>query len=332
MSTRSNSVTRFDNRVESYARHRPRYPQAVVACLQATYGLTPAMAIADIGAGTGLLSELFLRNGNLVYAVEPNATMRAKAETLLGDLAGFRSIDGRVGRDRTAGCQRRLDCRRPGLPLVRAGCDPGGVPAHPQAGRTGGPRLEQSARGRDALFAWLPGTLEEFGTDYRQVDHKFAVDATALTRFFAPGAWEKSSSSTRRCWIGRTGRSIDLYLLRAGAGGAGYDAMLARLEELFAANQQGIMIQYPRRRHVRGRGCRSPGRSSPIQRLLVDERGITPRRQGQKRASGLGVHGKLVVHLPVISANYSRRCLGSRARRATRAASAIPAVGLPAPA
>lgn len=45
-------------------------------------GLTPASVIADVAAGTGLLAEIFLENGNPVIAVEPNAPMRETCEEL----------------------------------------------------------------------------------------------------------------------------------------------------------------------------------------------------------------------------------------------------------
>ena len=38
--------------------------------------------VADIGAGTGMLAEVFLENGNAVVAVEPNDEMRAACERL----------------------------------------------------------------------------------------------------------------------------------------------------------------------------------------------------------------------------------------------------------
>jgi ubiquinone/menaquinone biosynthesis C-methylase UbiE len=50
--------------------------------------------VADIGSGTGNLSELFLENGNRVLAVEPNEEMREAAERLLGDRRGFESVAG----------------------------------------------------------------------------------------------------------------------------------------------------------------------------------------------------------------------------------------------
>ena len=49
---------------------------------------------ADVGSGTGFLSELFLANGNLVLAIEPNLEMRSAGEKYLGNQPKFESIDG----------------------------------------------------------------------------------------------------------------------------------------------------------------------------------------------------------------------------------------------
>jgi SAM-dependent methyltransferase len=76
-------LERFSNRVENYRRYRPGYPPELLDCLRENCGLTPASVIADVGSGTGLLTELFLRNGNTVYAIEPNDAMRAAAEDAL---------------------------------------------------------------------------------------------------------------------------------------------------------------------------------------------------------------------------------------------------------
>jgi ubiquinone/menaquinone biosynthesis C-methylase UbiE len=62
--------------------------------LKADCGLTEASLVADVGSGTGILSEMFLRNGNTVFGVEPNARMRSSAETLLSKYPQFKSIDG----------------------------------------------------------------------------------------------------------------------------------------------------------------------------------------------------------------------------------------------
>ena len=57
-------------------RYRPSYSGALLKLLHEAWRLTPATVIGDIGSGTGLLSRLFLENGNEVFGIEPNAAMR----------------------------------------------------------------------------------------------------------------------------------------------------------------------------------------------------------------------------------------------------------------
>ena len=90
----SQSVDRFTSRVEDYAKYRPGYPLEIVDLFRRECGLTPASIVADIGSGTGKLAELFLANGNVVFGVEPNVSMRVVAESLFKDQPTFRSIDG----------------------------------------------------------------------------------------------------------------------------------------------------------------------------------------------------------------------------------------------
>ena len=80
---------RFSNRVDNYVKYRPSYPPAILRYLEIHYGLTPASTIADIGSGTGLLTKLFLDNGNRVYGVEPNEAMRLAAEQFLAGYPHF---------------------------------------------------------------------------------------------------------------------------------------------------------------------------------------------------------------------------------------------------
>ena len=66
----------------------------MVALLEAECGLLANSAIADIAAGTGLLSEVFLKHGYSVIAVETNEEMRAACETLVERYPRFRCVDG----------------------------------------------------------------------------------------------------------------------------------------------------------------------------------------------------------------------------------------------
>jgi SAM-dependent methyltransferase len=92
----TDATRRFSSRVENYVKYRPGYPREVIRLLASECALTPGSLIADVGSGTGILSELFLQHGNTVYGVEPNQEMRAAAERLLKDYATFHSIDGRA--------------------------------------------------------------------------------------------------------------------------------------------------------------------------------------------------------------------------------------------
>lgn len=74
------STTRFSDRAELYAKHRPAYPEAVVDILKAEAGLSAKSVVADIGSGTGISTRLFAPHVELIYAIEPNAEMRAQAE------------------------------------------------------------------------------------------------------------------------------------------------------------------------------------------------------------------------------------------------------------
>ena len=85
---------RFSSRVEDYVRSRPSYPSAAIDLLATRCGLSPAAVVADIGSGTGILTELLLASGAQVIAVEPNDAMRAAAEARLSAQARFRSVNG----------------------------------------------------------------------------------------------------------------------------------------------------------------------------------------------------------------------------------------------
>jgi SAM-dependent methyltransferase len=80
---------RFTGRVEDYERYRLRYPPNVIETLTDRCGLRREHLVADVGAGTGMLAELFLENGNAVVALEPNDDMRAACERLASAWPGL---------------------------------------------------------------------------------------------------------------------------------------------------------------------------------------------------------------------------------------------------
>src|SRR5215469_988283 len=96
MSVDQDPTVRFSNRASYYENCRPAYPDSVVGALRADPGLLRDAVIVDIGSGTGLSAELFLRNGYHVFAVEPNPVMRHAAEERLRWYPGFHSVNGRA--------------------------------------------------------------------------------------------------------------------------------------------------------------------------------------------------------------------------------------------
>ncbi len=88
------NTQRFNNRVENYAAYRPDYPAEVVTYLQEKHGLEAGKTVADVGAGTGISTALFLKAGYTVFAVEPNVEMLHKAVEALGRFPGFHPVNG----------------------------------------------------------------------------------------------------------------------------------------------------------------------------------------------------------------------------------------------
>jgi SAM-dependent methyltransferase len=84
----------FSGKVADYVASRPNYPDALFDALGTHCGLRHGARIADVGAGTGLLSQGLLQRGWNVSAIEPNPAMRAAADHFCGGYAGYGSLDG----------------------------------------------------------------------------------------------------------------------------------------------------------------------------------------------------------------------------------------------
>ncbi len=86
---------RFTGKAARYAQHRERYqPDIVLPLLRQWCGLVPRWTVADVGAGTGMVGDLFRANGNRVLAIEPNAEMRAACAASHASDNLFTVIDG----------------------------------------------------------------------------------------------------------------------------------------------------------------------------------------------------------------------------------------------
>ena len=84
----------FSSKVADYIASRPDYPAALLETLKTRCAMAAGALVADVGAGTGLLTRDLLSQGWRVVAVEPNAAMRAAADAALGGIHGYRSVEG----------------------------------------------------------------------------------------------------------------------------------------------------------------------------------------------------------------------------------------------
>ncbi len=85
---------RFSSRVGDYVRHRPDYPAALPAWLRDALGIGADRHVADIGAGTGIATRMWLDAGHAVTAVEPNDAMRAAGAAALAGAPRVRWVAG----------------------------------------------------------------------------------------------------------------------------------------------------------------------------------------------------------------------------------------------
>jgi len=87
-------LTTFTNHSDDYQKYRPGYPEAIITYLESNIGLDKEKSVADVGAGTGIFTELLLKNNYHVQAIEPNQEMRIKAEVLLDTYPDLKIING----------------------------------------------------------------------------------------------------------------------------------------------------------------------------------------------------------------------------------------------
>ena len=232
----SDPTRRFSDRVENYVRFRPSYPHGVIDVLARETGLTPESRIADVGSGTGISSELFLRNGNIVFGVEPNAEMREAAQRLLTDYPRFTSIDGRA--EATTLPDRSVDYVVAGqafhwfdpesakMEFARILRDNGWV-----ALIWNSRRIESSP-----FLQAYEALLKRFGTDYELVQHR-TIDLASLHQIF--GADPTTGFQLRTLYNeqrfdleGLTGRLLSSSYAPT-AGHPAYRPMLHELKQIF---------------------------------------------------------------------------------------------------
>jgi ubiquinone/menaquinone biosynthesis C-methylase UbiE len=90
----SQYTERFSGRVQAYLAYRPRFPRDIVPFLHEHGALWEGAVVADVGAGTGMLAEIFLEAGHRVIAVEPNGEMLDACRELAAQQPALEVVEG----------------------------------------------------------------------------------------------------------------------------------------------------------------------------------------------------------------------------------------------
>jgi SAM-dependent methyltransferase len=249
MTAAPDSKGRFSNRVADYVRYRPGYPRGVLDLLRDECGLTPASAIADIGSGTGILTKLFLDNGNFVYGIEPNAAMREAGEEFLAAYSKFRSV---------AATAEATTLPNAGVDLVTA------AQAYhwfdPPAARAEFARIlrpdgwvaviwNERKTDSDPFAGQYEQLLRTFGTDYARVSETYP-ESRRMTELFGSGFRHRAFPNEQLMHFGALrGRLLSSSYAPA-AEHPNHGPMLAELRKIFDSHAVNGRVRHAYETHV----------------------------------------------------------------------------------
>jgi SAM-dependent methyltransferase len=236
------STKRFSDRVADYVKYRPHYPAAIIAHLQASYGLSSNKLIADIGAGTGILTALFLQAGYQVFAVEPNEAMLTKAKELLSNAPGFHAVPGTA--ENTFLGNDSMDAVIAGQAFHWFDVEKCKAEFKRILKQDGLVVLIWNERKMESAFEKdYEDLINKHGKDYVKVSQR-NIDEASMTAFFAPAPMNMNIFPNEQVFDfdGLQGRllSSSYMPLRKDAG---YNEMIVDLKQLFGKYQQNGEIR-----------------------------------------------------------------------------------------
>ncbi|MBO0720695.1 MAG: class I SAM-dependent methyltransferase [Blastocatellia bacterium] len=241
----SDVTQRFATRVENYIKYRPGYPPEVIELLKTECGLTADSVIADLGSGTGLLSEVFLRNGNTVYGVEPNREMREAGEKLLKSYPNFRSLAAKA--EATTLGDESVD-------FITAGqafhwFDQNATKAEfTRIIKTAGwvVLIWNERLVTTPFLVDYEQLLKSYSIDYTQVDHR-RIDSDVISNFFSPYSFRLEPCRNLQVfdYEGLKGRMVSSSYIPE-PGHPNYEPMIDQLKKIFQTYQdQGkVVVEY----------------------------------------------------------------------------------------
>jgi len=244
------STQRFSNRVADYVQFRPTYPEAVFDTLVALLPVELPRSAADIGSGTGIFSRGLLARGFEVYAVEPNAEMRAQAEAGLASNPRFCSRSARAEATQLPDrCVSLIVAAQAFHWFDRAQCRsewqrlllPGGIVG-----------LVWNQRRLGSAFMQAYEDVMQRLPEYDQISRS-QRDQAAVADLFGAGRFETLEYPNHQSfdWAGLRGRVLSSSYAPQ-AGDPGHERLMTALERCFFSHERAgnVQFDYVTRLHV----------------------------------------------------------------------------------
>jgi ubiquinone/menaquinone biosynthesis C-methylase UbiE len=215
----------------------------MIELLKKDCGFTRASVVADIGSGTGKLTELFLANGNEVFGIEPNKDMRQAGERLLAGFSNFTSVEATAEETTLPGASvdfiaagqafhwfDRKRCRAEFVRILK----PGGWTVLIWNDR-------QTVT--NSFLVEYEQLLKDYATDYSKVDHK-QIDDEVVAEFFGYAPRKKAFPNLQEFdYDGLKGRLLSSSYAPE-EGHPKYSEMIGELEKLFSKRQEGGRVRF----------------------------------------------------------------------------------------
>ena len=232
---------RFSKHAEYYAKYRPGYPKKVLALLRKEARLDRRSVVADVGSGTGILTRVFLENGNRVFGIEPNDDMRYYAERDLAAFSNFVSVKGTA--ERTTLSDDSVDLIAVGQALHWF--NPTETAREfSRISRPGGHLcVVHNVRTMDAPFMSAYRSLIK--RNERHLAEAPDVDASYVSRFFKGGKFSKFSTPNEQVlgYEGLLGRLASASYMPTPEDGKRYANFVSEVRKLFDSYESGGKVR-----------------------------------------------------------------------------------------
>lgn len=238
------TINRFADRVDNYIKYRPHYPKQMMEYLLSKNIVKENAVVADIGSGTGISSEPFIKQNFNVFAIEPNKEMREAAENIFSNNKNFHSLN--ASAEKTTLKDQSIDVIISGqsfhwfdkektkLEFKRI-LKPGGYVVLIWNDR----RIDSN----DFLKSY-EDFLKACGTDYKEVNHKNTQDKKIFDAFFGEDNYKEKwfDNFQEVDYTGLKGRVLSSSYM-PNEGHKDYEHMVYCLKKVFARYQQNDSVR-----------------------------------------------------------------------------------------